>query len=110
MAPVPTQHTPFLSLADGAVEELWQRLTGEIAASIVDPNHPAEATRKLSFEVSFKPTPDRRQVRVTLTNKLRIPSVAPVETFLLVQQAVGGPAILVEPQQGKLPFQATLVQ
>jgi hypothetical protein len=64
------------SVARGALLELFEATAARVAANIADTSTDAEAPRKITIELTFKPEGDRRAVKLTTTAKATLATIS----------------------------------
>lgn len=77
------------NILDGKFPELFNKAVQQMIDNMRDVNTPADATRKISFEFTFRPTTDRQTAAVLLATKLKLASMEPCAGTLYVSKAHG---------------------
>ncbi len=77
------------NILDGKFPERFDKAINQLIDNMRDPNTPADATRKITFEFTVKPTDDRATAAVSLTTKLKLASMESVAGTIYVSKAEG---------------------
>jgi len=85
---MPLKEINLAELAQGAVNEQFQKNFQSVIDNIYDPNTPAKATRKLTIEMIFKPDEDREMAKISSKTKLLLAPSQPVETKVILDYDV----------------------
>jgi hypothetical protein len=64
------------SIARGALLELFEATATRVAHNIADTSTDAEAPRKITIELTFKPESDRRALKLTTTATCKLASIS----------------------------------
>jgi len=80
-----TKEVNILELAKGAIQEQINNETDKILANILDPNTDAQAARKLTITLTFKPGEDRSVVNISAQAKVTTASVKAISTNIMVE-------------------------
>lgn len=64
------------SIARGALLELFEASALKVAQNIADTSTDADAARKITLELSFKPDGDRRAVKLTTTATCKLATIS----------------------------------
>lgn len=68
------------NIGGGAAVVKFNHELAKVIADILDPNSPAKATRKITVEVSIKPSADRSFGAVTISASSKIPPLSGIST------------------------------
>lgn len=77
------------NILGGKFPERFNKAIQQLIDNMRDPNTPADATRKITFDFTFKPTDDRQTAAVLLTTKLKLASMEPCAGTVYVSKAEG---------------------
>jgi hypothetical protein len=77
------------NILGGKFPELFNKAIQQLIDNMRDVNTPADSTRKISFEFTFKPTDDRQTAAVLLSTKLKLASMEPCAGTVYVSKAEG---------------------
>jgi hypothetical protein len=77
------------NILGGKFPERFAKAVQQLVDNMRDPNTPADATRKITFDFTFKPTEDRQTAAVMLTTKLKLASLEGVAGTIYVSKAEG---------------------
>lgn len=77
------------NILGGKFPERFGKAIQQLIDNMRDPNTPADATRKITFEFTFKPTEDRQTAAVTLETKLKLASLEGISGTVYVSKAEG---------------------
>jgi hypothetical protein len=77
------------NILGGKFPERFQKAVQQLIDNMRDPNTPADASRKISFEFTFKPTEDRQTAAVMLETKMKLASMEGVAGTIYVSKAEG---------------------
>lgn len=80
------------TLADGAVEELWQTALAHVLENIDDPNTEAGFKRKIALEFVLEPAEDRRSAKLTFRSSVKTAGIRSVGTSVFLGRHQGKPA------------------
>jgi hypothetical protein len=93
----------LMTIARGAVPELFQEEFTRLLANIDDPNTDAEAARKITIEMIFKPSENRDSAAVRVLVKSKLPGFRPAGASIWISKKGGGiVALQANPDQGEL--------
>lgn len=77
------------NILGGKFPERFNKAVQQLIDNMRDPNTPADARRKITFEFTFDPTDDRQTAAVMLTAKLKLASMEPCAGTVYVSKAEG---------------------
>lgn len=77
------------NILGGKFPERFNKAVQQLIDNMRDPNTPADATRKITFEFTFKPTDDRQTAAVMLETKMKLASLEGVAGTIYVSKAEG---------------------
>jgi len=96
------------TLAQGAVEELWQTALAQVLENIDDPNTAADFKRKITLEFVIEPADDRRSAKVTFRSGVKTAGVKAVGTAVYLGRHEGRlAAVEAIPQEELFPRPAS---
>ena len=91
------------NICNGGVPEIFERELGEVLANIADVNTSSDATRKITFEFSFKPFSDRSGAMVSFLCKSKLVPVDEVGGQIFIERkGVTLTAIAHDPKQARM--------
>lgn len=77
------------NILGGKFPERFQKAVQQLIDNMRDPNTPADASRKITFEFTFRPTEDRQTAAVMLETKMKLASMEGVAGTIYVSKAEG---------------------
>lgn len=78
------------NILGGKFPERFDKAIQQLIDNMRDVNTPADAKRKITFELTFSPTDDRQTAAVSLTTKLKLASMEPCAGTVYVSRADKG--------------------
>lgn len=93
----------LLTLADGALLELFDRELSHVCENILDPNTDAGTVREINIKIKIKPDESRRMAAVALMVSSKTGPVRGVGTQFFFGKR-GGQAVAVEANPAQLTF------
>lgn len=77
------------NILGGKFPDIFARAFQQLIANMRDPNTPAEAVRKVTFEFTIEPNSDRSVGDITLKTPLKLAGIESITGTLYVSQAGG---------------------
>lgn len=90
-------------LAEGGIGELFDREVKKVAANMRDPNTSPTATRKITLQLTFKPSKDRQSADIAGQTKTTLAPSEPVATRIFLGKR-GGEIVAVAFDPGQHPL------
>ncbi|MBU1699067.1 MAG: hypothetical protein KJ970_13320 [Candidatus Eisenbacteria bacterium] len=79
----------LVSLAAGAAGELFDYELANVLANIDDPNTKADAVRKITLEISIKPSKDREMAEILISCRPKLPVYQPATATIFMGRKAG---------------------
>lgn len=95
------------NILGGKFPERFDKAIKQLIDNMRDPNTPADAARKITFEFTVKPTEDRQTAAVMLTTKLKLASMESVAGTIYVSKAEGSLKAYTRDLRQEVMFQET---
>lgn len=77
------------NILGGRFPEIFAKAFSQVIENMRDPNTPAEATRKVTFEFTIEPNSDRSVGELTLKTPIKLAGIEPISGTLYVSKANG---------------------
>jgi len=94
-----------MTLADGAIMDMFDHQLKKVMANIADPSTGAATKRKITIEVEFAPDESRSMVGITISGQATLAHIKPVKSAALLENQDGKLEAFVnqEEDSGELP-------
>lgn len=93
-----------VSLADGAIGELFDHQLKKVLANIADPSTNPESARKITIEVTLTPDESRSMLGISIASNCTLAHIRPVKAAAMLESKDGNlVAVINKAEEEELP-------